>query len=852
MTTSTTASTTNPDPSARPCRLGIDVGSTTAKLVVLDQAHRLLFAEYLRHNAEVFTTLVGMLERALERFGDQTLSVAITGTAGMGVSEKTGIHFIQEVVSSANVVRALYPEVRTLIDLGGEDAKIIFFNERMKPDIRMNGACAGGTGAFIDQMATLLNVSVEDLDRLAARHTSVYPIASRCGVFAKTDVQNLISRDVPREEIAASIFRAVALQSVNALSRGFKITPKVLFSGGPLTFLPMLRQAFREVLQLSDAQTFVPERPELVTAIGAALSDGVERTDLTLAGLLERLRAGNGGARTAAASGPEALFADEAELQSWSALKDRHQVGRVALEELDGQDCFLGIDSGSTTTKVVLTDAEGRLGLTHYATNDGNPIEAVLSGLERVRARLAEAGVAPRIARTAVTGYGEDLIRSALRIDEGLVETIAHYRAAKFFDPEVSFILDIGGQDMKAIFVRDGVINDLEINEACSSGAGSFIQTFARSLGYEVTEFARLACASQHPCDLGTRCTVFMNSKVKQSLREGATIGDISAGLAYSVVKNCFNKVLKISNPDLLGAHVVVQGGTFRNPAVLRALERVIGREVVRPDIAELMGAYGAALHASDRYAQALRAAVPAASTFIGLDDLERARHYERKTLMCKGCENTCTISRLTFEGDRVFFTGNKCERVFSNQGADRKKGLNLHETKRALLFERSGAAIGGRERPMKIGIPRALNQFENFPYWNTLLTECGFEVVLSSPSSVKLAEKGAGTVMSENICFPAKLTNGHVLDLIGKRVDRILFPMVRYEQDEHPEAVNYYNCPVVTGYPDVIRSAVDPALRHGVPYDKPEISFTDDELLAGSSWAYLKTMGVKRPVFER
>ncbi|NTV04719.1 CoA activase, partial [bacterium] len=529
------------------------------------------FADYRRHHAAPQAAILGALRDAQSALGDLQVSLLITGSSGMGLGERFELPFIQEVVASAEVVRRRYPHARTLVDVGGEDAKLILFQPDGMPDIRMNGVCAGGTGAFIDQMAALLNVTPLELDALAARHTTIFPIASRCGVFAKTDVQNLLSREVGRENIAASIFHAVALQTLVTLARGTTPLPQVLFCGGPLTFLPALRAAFARVLDFAPGDLLTVERAELLPALGAALADGVPRMQVALGGLIARL-----GAVAPAAARSEhrlqPLFLDHPAFAAWQGERARHQVPRAELADMAGAPCFVGIDSGSTTTKLVVADADGRVAFTRYRKNHGDAIGAVTAALADLRAELAALPAPPVVARAAVTGYGEDLIRCAFGCDEGLVETLAHARAARAFDPEVSFILDIGGQDMKAIFLGEGQIRGIEINEACSSGCGSFVETFAGSLGYGVADFADLACAAEAPCDLGTRCTVFMNSKVKQAQREGAAVGDISAGLAYSVIKNAINKVLKITDPAVLGEHILVQGGTFRNPAVQRTL----------------------------------------------------------------------------------------------------------------------------------------------------------------------------------------------------------------------------------------------------------------------------------------
>lgn len=832
-------------------QLGMDVGSTTAKAVLLDPAGQVVYSAYRRHYAETLNTLAGLLCEAQALAGDVCVRPRLTGSAGLGLSEQLQLPFIQEVIASAEAARRLYPRVSTLLDIGGEDAKLIFFDtsgaRQGQPDIRMNGACAGGTGAFIDQMATLLNIGVGELGTLAERHSTVHPIASRCGVFAKTDVQNLLSRDARPEDIAASIFHAVVLQTLATLARGRSMDPVVLFAGGPLTFLPALKTAFVEALRLAPDDWLEIEHPELIPAHGAALAGAEGEPAYGLSGLLERLEHPPVGATVQGRLAP--LFAAPAAYETWEAARAEHRVASVAPEAAAGQACFLGIDSGSTTTKLVLVDAQGRLFFEHYAPNHGNAIGAAQAGLDRLRQLFAGLPRPPRIARSAVTGYGEDLIRAALGCDEGMVETLAHFRAAQAFDPQVSFLLDIGGQDMKAIFVQAGHIQRIEINEACSSGCGTFLETFANSLGRTAARFGREACAASAPCDLGTRCTVFMNSRVKQALREGAEVADISAGLAYSVIKNALHKVLKLTDTAVLGEHVVVQGGAFRNPAIHKALEQVLGRPVICPDKAELMGAYGAALAARDAYQRS------AAGAGLGLDlddpaALAAVGQYRAQALRCRACENQCAITKLTFPNRNVFYTGNRCERIYSNRGLRASKAQNLVARKRELLFDRPTRPAAPPR--LTIGLPRALNLYENYPFWCSLLVECGFQVQLSGASNSALFEKGAATVMSENICFPAKLLHGHIFDLIEARVDRILYPMVFYEQREFADAINCFNCPVVSGYPDVVRSAIDPAGRFGIPLDQPAITFQDEKLLAQGCRAYLAGLGVPAAQFER
>lgn len=826
-------------------KAGIDVGSTTVKLVVCD-CGEIRFSRYRRHRARTVETVRDLLTEARAALGNIAVDPAFTGSAGMGVAESFGFPFIQEVVASAKLIRRQWPDVRTLIEIGGEDSKIAFFDDHFQPDIRMNGNCAGGTGAFIEQMAVLLNVPLEDFDRLAGLSRALYPIASRCGVFAKTDIQALLSNRVSREDIAASVFHAMALQVISTLARGYEVRQKVLFAGGPLTFFPALRRAFVNLLGLDPGGVTACDHPELIAALGAALHHGDTPLPIDLRTCVGRFTQGSPSARKEGQKRLGPLFGGADDFAVWEERHGRARVQRVDCESLDGETCFLGVDSGSTTTKLLLMDGQRRVALTWYGTNDGDPVAAVHRGLESFRESCRGAGVLPRIARTAVTGYGEDLIRAAFSLDDGVVETMAHCRAARFFAPDVSFILDIGGQDMKAIRVEDGFVADIQINEACSSGCGSFIETFARSLNYSAADFARLACGAREPFDLGTRCTVFMNSRVKQALLEGATVAEISAGLAYSVIRNSLYKVLKLKDPAALGERIVVQGGTFRNPAVLRAFELLTGREAVRPDIAELMGAYGAALTAFANH----QAEPDALSAFAGLAGDWPAGDPERKELRCAGCENRCAVTRMTFPGGGRYFTGNRCERHFCNTGRACRPGENLFADRLKLLFDRPFSPQG--QPILTFGIPRVLNLYENFPFWCTLLTHCGFRVVLSGPSTTKQYERGIGTVMSDSICFPGKLVHGHILDLIGAGVDRIFYPMVVCEQPGEEGTYNSFNCPVVSGYPDVVRSAIDPEGRYGIPIDSPVVSFRDVALLKRQVQRFLEPFGIRKGRIER
>ena len=826
---------------------GVDIGSTTAKVVICDDAGRPVFTRYRRHQARTGETTREILEEALHALGNIELDLAVTGSAGMGTAETFGLPFVQEVVASAHLIRQHYPEVGTFIEIGGEDSKIIFFDDHFHPDIRMNGSCAGGTGAFIDQMAVLLNVPVAEFNALAEKAKSLYPIASRCGVFAKTDIQALLSQDVSKEDIAASVFHSVALQVIGSLSRGHEIESKILIGGGPLTFYPELRRALIKVLALTNPDDLiVPDHPELIPAMGAALiRDGQPhragiKDILTMAKTKGSLKV-NGGTRRL-----PALFKDKSEFDSWRERHSKDRVSRISIGEAKDRDLFLGVDSGSTTTKLVLVDDEKKFVLGHYGSNNSNPIGAVKEGLSAFRQEFKEAGFGPRVIRSAATGYGEDLIRAAFGLNDGVVETVAHYRAARCFDGEASFILDIGGQDMKAVYIRDHAVSDIQVNEACSSGCGSFIETFARSLDYGIEDFAEIACSSKAPFDLGTRCTVFMNSKVKQALREGANIPDISAGLAYSVIKNSLYKVLKLRDTEVLGNRIIAQGGTFRNPAVLRALELLLEKEVVRPDIPELMGAYGAALTALDNHL--IR---PVESTGVNIvEDPDLKVDFAKKELHCNGCENKCPMMQLTFSNGNRFFTGNRCERHFSNSSEIKQKGVNLVAEQMNLLFDRETKPAGAPI--LTFGIPRCLNMYENFPFWSAFLVECGFGVVLSSQSDAKLFERGSATVMSENICFPAKLAHGHIFDLLDRGVDRIFYPTVVYEKKEFSDVLDSFNCPVVTGYPDLLKSAIDPEEKYGIPIDNPAISFRDETLLKRQLHLFFRKFGVNYKKISR
>lgn len=806
-------------------RLGLDIGSTTAKMVVLDRNNKLLWSNYRRHNADVFGVMAENLRDIREKFGDARLSVSVTGSVGMGLAEKLGLHFVQEVVAATTFVKAFHPDVRCMIDIGGEDAKIVYLNGKEVTDFRMNGNCAGGTGAFIDQMAVLLGVTPAELDQLAGDAGQKYAIASRCGVFSKTDVQNLVARNVCKADIAASIFHAVAVQTIVTLSHGCEVEPPVLLCGGPLTFNPSLRKAFRDYLQLGESDFVLPEHSELIPAFGTALSCKEDKIT-TPSEFLAQIKA-QVDQPLVSSSTLSPLFEDEKALADWVSAKD-HPMAKC---DKMPKEVYLGIDSGSTTTKIVATDKEGRIAFSFYRNNRGNPIQTVQEGLREWL--KAAKGTDVVVKGSCSTGYGEDLIKAAFKLDNGTIETIAHYLAAARINPQVSFVLDIGGQDMKAIFVDNGAVTRMELNEACSSGCGSFIETFARTLGYEVKDFADMACLAARPADLGTRCTVFMNSKVKQVLREGASVADIAAGLAYSVAKNCLYKVLKLPHAGLLGNHIVVQGGTMKNNAVVRAFELLTDANVYRSDHPELMGAYGCALYAVQS----------AQKHDIPLAQLAEASDYVLHTRQCRGCENHCVVQQYEF-GNR-FYSGNKCERVFTNRGAAVVPGVSTYTDKCRLLFDRE--AVTGKTRG-RIGVPRCLNMYEEYPFWHTLLSEAGFEVVLSARSTFVSYEKGVHAVMSDNICFPAKLVHSHINDLIAKGVDRIFMPYVVYEKLSGSTSINSFNCPIVTGYSDVVRSVTKTA----VPIDSPVISFKEKKGLRQECDEYLASLGVDRKTAKR
>lgn len=776
-------------------RLGLDVGSTTVKVVLLDESNSVFYCRYRRHKADVRGELTALMEEMVRDCGDLWVSGAITGSGGLTVAALTGLPFIQEVVTETEAVRQYAPRTDVIIELGGEDAKITYLKPTLEQ--RMNGTCAGGTGAFIDQMATLLNTDAGGLNDLASKSTTIYPIAARCGVFAKTDVQPLINDGADRADIAASILQAVVNQTISGLACGRPIRGNVAFLGGPLHYLPQLRKRFIDTLGLTQQEAYCPENGHLFVAAGAALLAPDSRFHLS--DLPRRMRAHQSGEQETRRLA--ALFRDEHEYAKFVEKHNACGAQRAPIEQAEGP-CFLGIDAGSTTLKAVLLDEKERVLYTFYRSNEGRPLEAAQEILADLYSRLPDDAW---IAGSCATGYGENLLKAAFHMDCGEVETVAHFRAARKFQPNVDFIIDIGGQDMKCMRIRDGVIDDIMLNEACSSGCGSFLETFARSLDTDIRSFAQEALFAAQPVDLGTRCTVFMNSRVKQAQKEGAGVDDISAGLAYSVVRNALYKVVKVKDAAELGENVVVQGGTFRNDAVLRAFEKELGRTVVRPDIAEIMGAYGAALLAKDR--------MPSVSSVI---DAEQVKSFSAsaKPARCGGCENRCLLTVTSFADGTKSISGNRCERAVT--GRPRERRVNLVEYKLNRTFGYEPLPLEEASRGV-IGLPRALNMYEDYPFWFTLLTKLGFRVELSDETTHATFERGLATIPSESVCYPAKLAHGHVGDLLDRGIRRILFPCVPYEEKEYDGANNHYNCPIVTSYPEVLRHNMDEL--NGVDY---------------------------------
>ncbi len=798
--------------------LGIDIGSTTVKIAVLDETHELLFADYRRHYANIQEALSQLLGKARQKLGEQTVSPVITGSGGLTLAKHLDVPFIQEVIAVSSALQEAAPQTDVAIELGGEDAKIIYF-EGGNIEQRMNGICAGGTGSFIDQMASLLQTDAAGLDDYAKDYKALYPIAARCGVFAKSDIQPLINEGATREDLSASIFQAVVNQTISGLACGKPIRGHVAFLGGPLHFMSELKEAFIRTLDLDEEHTIVPENSHLFAAIGSALNADPSVTN-TLASMEERL-AGNIQMDFEVAR-MEPLFSSEEEYDAFHERQSHYHVKTGKLEEHHG-DCFLGIDAGSTTTKAALVAGDGTLLYSFYSSNDGSPLATTLRAMEEIYARLPDDA---QIAYSCSTGYGEALIQSALMLDEGEVETVSHYYAAAFFDPEVDCILDIGGQDMKCIKIKDHTVDSVQLNEACSSGCGSFIETFARSLNYSVEDFAQAALFAKNPIDLGTRCTVFMNSKVKQAQKEGAEVSDISAGLAYSVIKNALYKVIKVSDATELGRHIVVQGGTFYNDAVLKSFEKIADCQAIRPDIAGIMGAFGAALIARERFQTADG---PKQTTMLSYEQIHNLK-YTTSMANCKGCTNNCRLTVNKFSGGRQFISGNRCEKGIGKQkNKDKIPNLFDYKYKRIFGYEPLSPDLAKRG---EIGIPRVLNMFEDYPFWHTFFTLLKYRVVLSPTSTRKIYELGIESIPSESECYPAKLAHGHVTWLLKKGVKRIFYPCIPYERKEFKDAVNHYNCPIVTSYPENIKNNVEQLNDPSIDFRNPFLSFGSLDVL--------------------
>ena len=767
-------------------RVGIDIGSTTVKVVVLDENNKLLFRSYERHYSKARERACETLRSIRDMLTGQKVKLVVTGSAGLGVAKAAGLDFVQEVYATAAAVNAYIPDTDAVIELGGEDAKIIFFGGALEE--RMNGSCAGGTGAFIDQMATLMNVTVSELDELSLKHEKIYPIASRCGVFAKSDIQPILNQGGRKEDVAASIFQAVVDQTVAGLTQGRELKGKIVFLGGPLHFLMGLRERFVKTLQLDEEHAIFPEDGDCFAAMGAALcsTDVESRPFEELLKLLEESR----GATTVVDTMPP-LFQNQAEYDAFTARHNASTPPQADIATYTG-DAYLGIDAGSTTTKMALITPDGGLLYTYYHSNLGNPVAIVLEQLKEI---YKLCGDRITIKGSAVTGYGEDLIKNAFSCDLGLVETVAHYRAAAHFNPDVDFIIDIGGQDMKCFKIRNGAVDSIMLNEACSSGCGSFIETFAKALGYSIADFAKIGLFAKHPVNLGSRCTVFMNSSVKQAQKDGASVEDISAGLSISIVKNAVYKVIRAANADDLGRHIVVQGGTFYNDAVLRAFEQELGRNVTRPTISGIMGAFGAALAARNLGLEQ--------STLLSVEALQSFSHTA-KPVTCNLCTNHCSLTVNTFDGGRRFISGNRCSRPLGKAKVELPDLYN-YKYKKLRSLEGKGSGDGSRGR---IGIPFGLNMYENLPFWFELFTALNFEVVLSPESSRKLYIKGQRTIPSDTVCYPAKLLHGHVVALVEKGVDAIFYPCMSYNFDEKTSD-NNYNCPVVAYYPELLAANV-------------------------------------------
>lgn len=771
--------------------LGIDVGSTTVKTVITDEDSRIIYSKYQRHFSKVKETVTEQLAIIRGEYPNEEFTVCITGSAGLGLANSAEIPFVQEVHAAFLAVKEKAPDADAVIELGGEDAKIIFLTGGVEQ--RMNGSCAGGTGAFIDQMATLLGITADQLDALSLKAKKVYPIASRCGVFAKSDIQPLLNQGAMREDIAASIFQAVVDQTVSGLAQGRTIEGKVLFLGGPLHFLSGLKNAFVKTLDLDEDHAVFPDDGPVFVAFGCALYAAQNDDRLTIDKIMDKLK--NAVSTDNIVTG-DPLFASQGEYDEFIERHKKHDLGYADIRTYKG-GAFLGIDAGSTTTKLVLITDDGKILYHHYSSNQGQPLDKIAAQI-----RIIYDSMNPdiKIMGAAVTGYGEDLIRSGLSIDHGIVETVAHFKAAAHFCPEVDFIIDIGGQDIKCFKIKNHSIDSIMLNEACSSGCGSFIQTFAMAMGYDIAEFAQLGLFAKHPVDLGSRCTVFMNSSVKQAQKDGATVEDISAGLSSSIIKNAIYKVIRANSPDELGKNIVVQGGTFLNDAVLRSFEKEMGRDVIRPAISGLMGAFGCALYAKEHS--------KGESSLISREALAEFS-YTSRSAQCGGCTANCQLNIINFGKGRNFISGNRCEKGSGKAKKNNIPNLYEYKYKSIAVMQQNGQPT----RPIgKVGLPLALNFYELMPFWHTLFTELGFETVFSSESSRDMYYLGQHTIPSDTVCYPAKLTHGHIEELLDKGVDFIFYPCMSYNIDEG-ESDNHYNCPIVAYYPELL-TANNPRLN--------------------------------------
>lgn len=793
---------------------GLDVGSTTVKLVVLDENSNVLHSVYQRHYSDVKKTVGEVMEQAFTIFGDIPMTIMVTGSGGMFIEKYLGIKHIQEVVAGTTAINRFIPQTDVAIELGGEDSKITYLSGNIEQ--RMNSICAGGTGAFIDQMASLLETDASGLNEMAKRYQKIYPIASRCGVFAKTDIQALVNQGASKEDIAASVFQSVVNQTISNLACGRPIRGHVAFLGGPLHFLDQLRARFIETLGLDDETTVIPDNSQIFVAIGAALASE-EEPQIQYQSLINQMRQ-DVEIHVDESQVIEPLFTSQEELDEFIKSHETRDLEERPLEECTG-NLYIGMDAGSTTSKVVVLDDDNHLVYQRYQNNKGNPLHVITETLKEIYTKKHPDA---RIASTGITGYGEEFMKHALQIDTGEVETIAHFTAAKYFMEDVDFILDIGGQDMKSMKIADGMIESILLNEACSSGCGSFIETFAKSLNMTVSEFQQEALLAENPVDLGSRCTVFMNSKVKQAQKEGATVGDIAAGLSYSVIKNAIQKVIKVRDPKKLGKNIVVQGGTFYGNAILRSFEKITGRTAIRPKIAGLMGAFGMALIAKEN--------APEKSRLLPLAQLEDFT-YNQVSVNCGKCTNQCTLTINTFPNGEKFITGNRCERG-AGIVAENADLPNLYNYKLKRLFEYY-EPLKEKATRGQVGIPRVLNMYENYPFWHTFFTKLDYDVVLSGPSSRLMYEKGLASITSETACYPAKLVHGHIEDLVEKDVHMIFYPCVFYENQEYESAHNHLNCPVVAGYPEVIRNNVDSIKEKNIDLRTPFISFQDKKKLA-------------------